>query len=190
MLCAMGLHALPAGQRAHRPPTAFSSVQRHLAGLRPASCPRSFGARAASDRRVPPQSGQVSCFRKRLHPLHAAFVLHLGQSVFHRVDGAVIGEIQLRRVVGVFGFIEDVLFHRRAVIDDLLFLAPSAPGRARPSARPWRGTRRSSATTSAFSTGRPPLRRWSGCRPAPAMRQSTVRTVPVPSQERTRALAN
>ena len=27
--------------------------------------PRSFGARAFSDRRVPPHSGQVSCFRKR-----------------------------------------------------------------------------------------------------------------------------
>ena len=36
--------------------------------------------------------------------------------------GAVIGEIQLCRVVGVLGFVEDVLLHRRAIVDNVLFL--------------------------------------------------------------------
>ena len=186
MLCAMGLMLFRQGS-GHIGHPLIQLVQRHLADLRQRQPPHLRGAGLFR------QTGAAAfraglLFQETLHPLHAAFVLHLGQSVFHRVDGAVIGEIQLRRVVGIFGFIEDVLFHRRAVIDDLLFLrcqlpkghvcahahGPAHVGHQRPH--------------QAFSTGRPPLRRWSGMSSGTSDAISTVRTVPVPSQVRTGAL--
>ena len=41
-------------------PTSSASVIRHASS---SERPRSFGARAASHRRLPPQSGQTSCLR-------------------------------------------------------------------------------------------------------------------------------
>ena len=64
--------------------------------------PRSLGARAAAERRVPPQSGQTSLFQKLLHPLHALFVLDLGKGIFHGVDGVEIGEVQFASLIRMF----------------------------------------------------------------------------------------
>ena len=56
------------------------------------------------------------------HPLHARLVLDLGQGVFHRMYGAVIGEIQLCRIVGVLGLVKDVFLYCRTIVNDILFL--------------------------------------------------------------------
>ena len=57
-------------------------------------------------------------------PLQAFFILDVGQGVFHGVDGFEIGEIQLRKVVGVgfFRMVENVFFLRRTVKDDVFLL--------------------------------------------------------------------
>ena len=43
--------------------------------------------------------------QKFLHPLHALFILYLCQGIFHRIDRVEIGEVQLSRLIGVFGMI-------------------------------------------------------------------------------------
>ena len=91
--------------------------------------PRSRGARAAAHSRVPAAVGAGTGFQELLHPLHALLVLDLGQGIFHGVGGVEVGEIQLRQLVGVLGVVEDVLFHRRALVDDLLFPVEQLPER-------------------------------------------------------------
>ena len=54
--------------------------------------------------------------------LHPLFVLDLREGVFHRVDGVVIGEVELHRALGVFRTVEDALFEGGAMVDDLFFL--------------------------------------------------------------------
>ena len=63
--------------------------------------PRSFGARAAADRRVPLTVRANIFFEKLFYPLHALFILDLGKGIFYGVDGVKIGEIQFCNVVGV-----------------------------------------------------------------------------------------
>ena len=98
----------------------------HPAGLVQADAPEARGpgglgepGAAAGGARVLPQ--------ELLHPLHALLILHLGEGVLHRVHGGEVGEVQLRHVVGVFGVIEDVLLHRRTVVDDVLLLVGEFP---------------------------------------------------------------
>ena len=59
-------------------------------------------------------------FQKLLDALHALLILDLGKGVFHGIDGVKVGKIQLPRLIGVFGVIKNVLFLRRAVVDDVL----------------------------------------------------------------------
>ena len=59
--------------------------------------PRSLGARACLGQAGAAAVGADVLLQELLHPLHALLVLHLGQGVFHRVDGVVIGEVQLCR---------------------------------------------------------------------------------------------
>ena len=68
--------------------------------------------------------GAYVLFQKALHPLHALFVLDFVQRIQDRSGGAVIGEIQFSGgdVLRVFGLVENVFLHHRAVIDDLLLL--------------------------------------------------------------------
>ena len=61
-------------------------------------------------------------FQEFLHPFHAFFILYLRQSILHGINRVVVGKIQLRRLVGALGFVNDMLLYRGAVKDDLLFL--------------------------------------------------------------------
>ena len=60
-------------------------------------------------------------FQKLFHPLHAFLVLDLGKRVFHSIDGVEVGEVQFSCLIAVFGVVENVLFLRRTVIDNVLF---------------------------------------------------------------------
>ena len=60
-------------------------------------------------------------FQKFLYALHAALVLDLGKRIFHGVNRIVIGEIKLARLIGVFRFVENMLFLGGTMIDDLFF---------------------------------------------------------------------
>ena len=161
------------------------SESAHLADLDPAKALGALGALACSDRRVPPQSGQGSCFQKFFHPLHALFVLDLGEGVFHGIDGVEVGEVQLGGLLGIFGVVENVLFLGGAVKDNLLFALASAHGKGHRCGPPSPGRRRSSATTSGSSRGpRRPHRCVERFVRNQAWCGSTVRTMPVPSQVR------
>ena len=59
-------------------------------------------------------------FQKLLDALHALLVLDLGKRIFHGIDGIKISKVQLSRLIGVFGVVENVLFLRRAMVDDVL----------------------------------------------------------------------
>ena len=61
MLAAMG--RISSGRDAGTPSTHFVSSASVIRQASSRPIPRSRGARAASDRRVPPQSGQMSSFR-------------------------------------------------------------------------------------------------------------------------------
>ena len=61
MLWAMG--RISAGREAGTPPTQSSSSPRVIRQASSSPMPRSRGARAAAESRVPPQSGQGSSFR-------------------------------------------------------------------------------------------------------------------------------
>ena len=60
-------------------------------------------------------------FQKLLDALHALLVLDLGKGIFHGIDGVKVGKVQLSRLIGVFGVVENVLLLRRAMVDDVLF---------------------------------------------------------------------
>ena len=125
-----------------------------------------------------------------LHPLHALLVLHLGQGVFHGIDRVEIGEVQLCGLVQLFAPVEDVLFLRRPVVDDVLLLPASAPGRARPSRTPMAPAHVGHQRPHEAVPGGPPppssmVRDSSGTR----VERSTARTTPVPPQVRQGPLA-
>ena len=61
MLCAMG--RISSGRDDGTPRTQSIRSARVILQASASEIPRSLGARAASDRRVPPQSGQTSCFK-------------------------------------------------------------------------------------------------------------------------------
>ena len=130
--------------------------------------PRSLGARAASLKTGAAAVGAGALLQELLHPLHALFVLHLGEGVLHRVDGVKIGEVQLARLAGASCCGTGCAFSPPGRGRRCPFPAPSAPGRARRCARPSPGRRPPSATTSGSSTEPPRPRRWSGTRRAPA----------------------
>ena len=55
------------------------------------------------------------------HPLHALFILDLGEGVLHGIGGIEIGKIQLPGLIGIFVMIKNVLLLRRAMENDILF---------------------------------------------------------------------
>ena len=146
--------------------------------------PRSLGARAACEQ---PGAAAVRADvlpEELFHPLHALFVLDLGEGIFHRVDRVEVGEVQLRGVIGVLGLVEDVLFHCRAVVDDLLFRVGVSSRKGTLVRTPIsRQTSVISDHISVFQGATAPssmVRESSGTRVA----RSTVRTMPVPPQVR------
>ena len=102
--------------------------QRHFARLR---------QRDAAELWLPCPLGQPASsavradalLQKAFHPFHACLVLNLGQGVFHSVDCIKISEVQLAGLVGSLCLIKDMLFLRRAVIDDFLFVVSQVPER-------------------------------------------------------------
>ena len=105
--------------------------KRHFAGFvqRDAAHPR-LPRRCAQARAAAIRTGVL--LQKLLHALHALFILDLGKGVLHGVDGAVIGKVQFSGLFAVLGPVEDVLFYRRAVIDDgFFFLREFAEGHVR-----------------------------------------------------------
>ena len=87
-------------------------IQRYAAQLWGA-CRRAQAAAAAVRADIQPE--------EFLHALHARFVLDLGERVFDRSDGAVIGKIQFACLIGSFGVIKDMLLFRGSIVDDFLF---------------------------------------------------------------------
>ena len=165
MLSAMG--RISSGREAGTSATQLTSSVRVIRQASSRPMPRSWGARAASDRRVPPQSGQRSSFKNfstRFMPFSSLTLDRAFSTVW---TAERIGEVQLRRVVGVFGVVEDMLLYRRAVVDDGFFRlcqlpeghigahshGPAHVGHQRPH--------------QALSTEPQPPHRWSGTRRAP-----------------------
>ena len=64
--------------------------------------------------------GAGSLLEKARNAGKPLFVLHLGKGVLHRVDGAVVREVELGCVVLVLGHVEDVTLLHRSVQDDVL----------------------------------------------------------------------
>ena len=71
--------------------------------------------------------GTRDCAQETLDPLHALFVLHFRERVFHRVDRVEEGEVQGRRALPVLGTVEDVLLDGGAFKDDLPFFGRKVP---------------------------------------------------------------
>ena len=57
--------------------------------------------------------------RNAFEPL---IVLNLGERIFDGIDGVVIGEVERRGALAVFGNVENVLLNRRAVEHDIALL--------------------------------------------------------------------
>ena len=57
--------------------------------------------------------------RNTLEPL---IVLNLGERILDGIDGVVIGKVERRGALAVFGNVENVLFNRRAVEHDVALL--------------------------------------------------------------------
>ena len=57
--------------------------------------------------------------RNALEPL---VVLNLGKRILHGIDGVVIGEVERRGALAVFGNVENVLFDRRTMEHDVALL--------------------------------------------------------------------
>ena len=187
MLSAMG--RISSGRHAGhaRAPTSNGSPSVILQALS-REMPRSFGARAAAESRVPWQSGANVLLQELFHPFHALLVLHLGQGVFHGVNGVIVGKIQFSRLIGIF---------RRD-----RKCASFPPGRDRRSPSPARVSSRNgtsvrtpiSRQTSVISDH---IRLFQGATAPSSMvrdssgtseARSTVRTLPVPPQVRAGAL--
>ena len=66
-------------------------------------------------------------FQELFYPLHAFFVLDLGQRILHSVGRIEIGKVQFPCLIGILVVIENVLFLRRTVEHDLLFLRGQVP---------------------------------------------------------------
>ena len=58
--------------------------------------------------------------QEALDTFHSALVLDLGEGVEHGVHSTVVGEVQLRELVGALGLVKDVSLLGRSVVDDLL----------------------------------------------------------------------
>ena len=68
-------------------------------------------------------------FQKFFHALHALLILDFGKRVFDGVNGVKIGKIQISGLTGILIVIENVLFLRRTVEYDVLFLLGQIPER-------------------------------------------------------------
>ena len=119
---AFGHRAHRRGQRGrHVIHPADEGGERHAAGLvQPDAAELRRAGRIGKARAA--AVGADVLLQELFHPLHALFVLDLGQRVFHRVNGVVIGEVELAGLFGILGVVEDVLFHGGTVVDDVLFL--------------------------------------------------------------------
>ena len=124
MLFAMG--RISGGREPGTPATHGVSSDSVMRQASSSEMPRSRGARAAADSGCRRSRTQL-LFEEFFHPLHALFVLDLGQRILHRIDGVKIGKINPLGLIGIFGVIEDVLFLGRAVVDECPFPCRSAP---------------------------------------------------------------
>ena len=102
--------------------------ERHPAGFVEADSAQFRGARRRRQARAA-AFGADLLFQELFHPLHAFFVLHLGQRVFDGVGGVVIGEVKLSGLIGVFGFVQNVPLFGGAAVDDLALLRRQLPER-------------------------------------------------------------
>ena len=114
------------GHRAHvfrqaagnAPYPVHQSVKRHGAGFIQRNTPKPWRTGSSG------QACAVACranilFQKLFHPLHALFVLDLGQCIFHGVNRVIIGKIKLSRLIGFLRLVKNMLLDRWAMIDDL-----------------------------------------------------------------------
>ena len=81
-----------------------------IAEASPKSNPQRRVDRARSLRRVPPQSGQTSCFEKFFYALHTLVVLDLRQCIFYGIHGIVIGKVQLAGLVAALRLMKKCAF--------------------------------------------------------------------------------
>lgn len=119
MLSAIG--RISSGSDAGTPFTHLTSSERVILQASDNGIPRTSGALAAADKRVPPQSGQTSSPEKFRNAFHPLLVFDFRQRIFNGMDGIVIGKIQFSGGIGVFRLIENMLLFRRSVVDDILF---------------------------------------------------------------------
>ena len=151
--------------------------QRHGAGLVQGNSAQLRRTCRFWDRREPWQSGQTSSFKNFSTRFMPLLVLDLRKRVFHGVNGVVIGEIQLARLIGVLRFVENMLLSRPDRGRRSPFRARSGRGKAHRCARPSLGTHRSSATTSGCSTEQPRHSSMVSESSGTRVSMSTVRTV-------------
>ena len=57
--------------------------------------------------------------QKASHALKPLIILNLGERILDGIDGVVIGEIERRGALAVFGNVENVLFNRRTMEHDV-----------------------------------------------------------------------
>ena len=98
----------------------------HPAGLIQREAPQLGGAGRCRKAGAMARRANV-LFQELFYPLHAFFVLDLGQRVFHGVGRIEIGKVQFPCLIGILVVIENVLFLRRTVEHDLLFLRGQVP---------------------------------------------------------------
>ena len=91
--------------------------------------PCNFGALARSFKREPWQSGHASSFKNFSTRFIPFFIFYLREGIFYRINSIKISEIQFTALIGALGLIKNMLFHRRAMINDLLFFFGQVPKR-------------------------------------------------------------
>ena len=80
-------------------------------------------SRAASERRVPPQSGTGPLGQVLRHAAQALLVLRLRKRVFHGAHGVVVGEVELGEVLALLRLVQDVPLLGWTVEDDVALRA-------------------------------------------------------------------
>ena len=62
--------------------------------------------------------------QKLFYALHALFIFYLRQRIFDCINSVEVGKIKLGKIVGIafLGMVENMLFLRRTVINDILLL--------------------------------------------------------------------
>ena len=95
-------------------------AKRHGRGLRQIDTAHLGLARSLGETRAAAIAA-CSLAQKARNAFEALVVLNLGERILDGIDGVVIGEVERRGTLAVFGNVENVLLNRRAVEHDVAF---------------------------------------------------------------------